>query len=115
STNCRVCLATCRSEPQIPQQSVLTRTCPAAGTGSGIPGSPTRPHLLLLPECRPQPPARRPICYRQQFVSLLHRVGRPHHMRQSPLQEFATEQWFTGAEKAAAEARRLSAPIHPHV
>ena len=29
------CLRACRSEPQIPQASVLTSTCPASGFGSG--------------------------------------------------------------------------------
>ena len=29
------CLAACRSEPQMPQASILTRTWPRAGTGSG--------------------------------------------------------------------------------
>src|SRR5690242_18859784 len=29
------CLRACRSEPQMPQARVLTRTCPAAGFGSG--------------------------------------------------------------------------------
>ena len=35
STNCRVCFAACRSEPQMPQRSVFTSTWPCSGTGSG--------------------------------------------------------------------------------
>ena len=39
STMRGACWAACRSEPQMPQDSVLTRTWPAAGLGSGM--SPT--------------------------------------------------------------------------
>ena len=30
------CLAACRSEPQMPQASILTSAWPVAGTGSGM-------------------------------------------------------------------------------
>ena len=35
ATNCSACLSACRSEPQMPQASVLTSTSPGPGSGTG--------------------------------------------------------------------------------
>ena len=41
------CLRACRSEPQMPQASVLTSTCPAAGFGSGSVSTTISPFLKI--------------------------------------------------------------------
>src|SRR5450631_3282814 len=41
------CLRACRSEPQIPQASVLTSTCPADGFGSGSVSATISPFLKM--------------------------------------------------------------------
>src|SRR6188472_3738083 len=41
------CSRACRSEPQMPQASVLTSTCPAAGFGSGSVSTTISPFLKM--------------------------------------------------------------------
>src|SRR5216683_1314464 len=41
------CLRACRSEPQMPQASVLTSTCPAVGLGSGSVSTTISPFLKM--------------------------------------------------------------------
>src|ERR1700716_4007223 len=49
------CLRACRSEPQIPQASVLTSTCPAAGLGSGSVSTTISPFLKMAARKRNLP------------------------------------------------------------